>query len=75
MEGTAFSKYHPKISVKGAKPHPVDLVEFIAMASVDPPDIDYVPNLPEEVITSGALSDAQLEVTPYTGSAAGTERS
>ena len=39
------------------------------MAAVDPPDVTYTPNLPEELITSGKLSIAQLENIVYAGQA------
>ncbi|GAH84471.1 unnamed protein product, partial [marine sediment metagenome] len=45
------------------------LVESSAMASVLPPKADYKPVLPSKVVTSGALSKAQLEATIYAGQA------
>ena len=39
------------------------------MAAVEPPDVTYTPNLPQSLITSGALSDAQLENIIYAGQA------
>ena len=39
------------------------------MASVEPPNPTYVPNLPKEIVTSGALSEAQLENLIYAGQA------
>lgn len=63
-----YSDYFPKkLTVKGAKPHPANLVESAAMAAVNPPDITYTPNLPREAVTSGALSIAQLETIVYAG--------
>ena len=39
------------------------------MASVDPIDATYTPNLPQKVIESGALSSAQIEAIIYSGQA------
>lgn len=69
-ENDVFANYHPsKVSVPGAKPHPADLVESAAMASVPPPDPTYTPNLPKDVIEEGKLSEAQIENIVYAGQA------
>ena len=65
-----YADYEPaKLPIKGAKPHPTKLVESSAMASVPAPVATYTPNLPQELITSGALSSAQLENIVYAGQA------
>jgi len=65
-----YSRYEPrKTRIEGAKKHPAKLVESAAMSAVDPPDVTYTPNLPKSLITSGALSDAQLENIIYAGQA------
>jgi predicted RNA methylase len=57
------------IAIPGAKPHPTPLVQSAAMASVAPPIPSYQPHLPVELMTGGALSDAQLESVIYAGEA------
>lgn len=65
-----YSTYVPrKARIKGSKPHPAKLVESAAMAAVEPPDVTYTPNLPENVVKDGILSDAQLENVIYAGQA------
>lgn len=59
----------PKTPVKGTKRHPAQIVESAAMAAVDAPQATYVPNIPKELITSGALSDVQLTNIVYAGQA------
>ena len=53
----------------GAKPHGIPLDETVAMAEVDLPEATYTPNLPAELIQTGALSSAQLEFVIYAGQA------
>jgi hypothetical protein len=56
-----------RIEIPSAKPHPDQLVESVAMASVLPPAPSYRPMLQARAIT--ALSDAQLETLIHAGEA------
>ncbi len=57
------------IAIDGAKPHPTPLVQSAAMASVAPPRPSYRPHLPPGLLSTGVLSDAQLESIVYAGEA------
>ncbi|MBW4093289.1 MAG: methylase, partial [Proteobacteria bacterium] len=59
------------IVIPGAQPHPTKLVQSAAMASVAPPRPSYRPHLPPEIVSSGLLSDAQIESVIYAGEAHG----
>lgn len=58
-----------RVAIPDAQPHPSALVESGPMASVALPAPTYRPHLPPAAITTGALSDAQLEVGIYAGEA------
>lgn len=71
-EGTVFAAYRvQKAVVRGAVPHPANVVESAAMASVESPDVTYRHHLPAEVIADGHISDLQLEDVIYAGQATG----
>ena len=65
-----FAVYSPaKVRIPGAQPHPTELVESSVMASVPPVTPSYSPKIPQNIVTSGALSEAQLEQVVYAGQA------
>ncbi|MBA3013972.1 MAG: strawberry notch family protein [Proteobacteria bacterium] len=70
LGNSTFEEYEPqKVKIEGAHSHNTPLVESAALASVASPDPTYTPNLPEEIITKGLLSAAQLEAVVYAGQA------
>ena len=65
-----FETYsYAHVPTKNATPHKGMLVQSAAMAAVPSPQMTYVPNLPIELITSGAISGAQLEPIILAGQA------
>ncbi len=65
-EGSVYAAYRvQKARVSGAEPHPANVVESVAMASVEPPDVTYQHALPLDVIREGRISDIQLEDMIY----------
>ena len=59
----------PYVSTRltGGIDHPAPLVESAAMAAVVPPPITYRPHLDPQLVSSGALSNIQLERICYAG--------
>jgi len=69
-EGTVFAAYRvQKAIVRGAHPHPANVVESTAMACVEPPDVTYRHHVPADVIAEGRVSNLQLEDVIYAGQA------
>ena len=68
-DNARFAGYQPQYKVKGAKPHMSPLSESLAMASVPLPDLTYKLSVPQDVISKGYLTDAQLEAVAYAGQA------
>jgi hypothetical protein len=69
-EGTVFAAYRvQKAIVRGAHPHPANVVESTAMACVEPPDVTYHHQLPADLIIEGRVSNLQLEDVIYAGQA------
>ena len=72
LTASVFDAYRPTVRVPGSRPHPTRLVESAAMAAASVPPCFYRPTLPEHLVESGALSDAQLEAVCRAGDAHGT---
>ncbi|MEP6924111.1 MAG: strawberry notch-like NTP hydrolase domain-containing protein, partial [Pyrinomonadaceae bacterium] len=51
----------------GGRIHPGDIVESSSMASVEPPDITYTPQIDPRIINDGKLSALQYEAVVYAG--------
>ena len=65
-----YLPYRPsRITIEGARPHPTDLVESIAMGSIMAPRPSGAPTLPTGAVDRGRLSEAQLETLIYANSA------
>lgn len=66
-EDGKFARYKPaKLPEEwGAQPHRGDVIETAAMAGTEPPPIYLKPNIPEEIIHSGGISEVQLEAVSY----------
>ena len=64
-----YETYVASRAVPGGQPHPADLSETAAMGDVSLPEVDYTPNLPQELIDNGAISDVQSEVIVMAGAA------
>jgi len=68
--GTVFAAYRvQKAVVRGAQPHPANVVESTAMACVEPPDVTYHHHLPADIVIEGRVSTLQLEDVIYAGQA------
>jgi predicted RNA methylase len=59
------------IRIPGSQAHPTRLVQSAAMASVAPPKPSYRPHVRAKIISTGLLSDAQLESVIHAGEAHG----
>jgi NTP hydrolase family protein/strawberry notch-like protein/inorganic pyrophosphatase-like protein len=65
-----YENYKPeRLKIKGSIKHPTPLVQSAAMSAVTPPAPSYEISIPNKVVTSGKLSDIQIESIVYTGQA------
>ena len=66
---SVFEDYAPLAVIEGAQAHPSPLAESAAMASMVSPPIDYTPDLPQDIVSTGKLSAAQIETIARAGDA------
>ena len=69
LKGELYQDYQVSATMEGARPHPASIVESAALAAAPVPKVDYVPDLPPELVQSGAISDIQLEPVIVGGAA------
>lgn len=68
LTDSIFEQYQPQqLRVKNAQPHPAKVSESAAMSAIEPPVITYKPNIPQDIIDKGVVSDVQLEAISYAG--------
>ncbi|MDH5451990.1 MAG: strawberry notch family protein, partial [Paracoccaceae bacterium] len=65
-----YETYRPeRVKIAGAVAHPTPVVQSAAMTATKMPKSDYQPHIPKKLITSGELSDIQVEAIIYAGMA------
>ena len=68
LTDSIFEQYQPQpLRVTNAQPHPAKVSESAAMSAIEPPAITYKPNISQEIIDKGVVSDVQLEAISYAG--------
>lgn len=68
LTDSIFEQYEPQpLLLQNVQPHPANISESAAMSAIQPPPITYKPNLSQEIIDKGILSDVQLEAVSYAG--------
>lgn len=68
LTDSVYEEYIPhKLLLKGAKAHPAKISESVAMSAIEPPAVTYKPDLPQDIIDRGVLSNVQLEAITYAG--------
>ena len=68
LTDSIFEHYQTQpLRLKNAQPHPAKVSESAAMSAIEPPVVTYKPNIPQDVVENGILSDVQLEAISYAG--------
>ena len=68
LTDSIFEQYQTQpLAVRNAQPHPGKVSESAAMSAIEPPPITYKPNLSQDIIDKGVVSDVQLEAISYAG--------
>ena len=68
LTDSIFEQYQTQpLQLKNTKPHPARVSESAAMSAITPPAVTYKPNISQEIIEKGVVSDVQLEAISYAG--------
>ena len=68
LTDSIFERYEPQgLLLDDVQPHPANISESAAMSAIQPPPVTYRPNLSQDIISKGILSDVQLEAVTYAG--------
>ena len=68
LTDSIFEQYEPQpLLLQNVQPHPANISESAAMSAIQPPTVTYKPNLSQDLIDKGVLSDVQLEAVTYAG--------
>jgi len=68
LTDSIFEQYEPQpLLLQNVQPHPANISESAAMSAIQPPSVTYKPNLNQEIVDKGILSDVQLEAVTYAG--------
>ena len=68
LTDSIFEQYQTQpLQLKNTKPHPARVSESAAMSAITPPVVTYKPNISQDIIEKGVVSDVQLEAISYAG--------
>jgi len=68
LTDSIFEQYEPQpLLLHNVQPHPANISESAAMSAIQPPPVTYKPQLSQDLIDKGVLSDVQLEAVTYAG--------
>ena len=68
LTDSIFENYEPQpLLIQNVQSHPANISESAAMSAIQPPPVTYKPNLSQDIIDNGVLSDVQLEAVTYAG--------
>ena|GEM_PF-799819 len=68
LTDSIFENYEPQpLLLQNVQPHPANISESAAMSAIQPPPVTYKPQLSQDIIDKGILSDVQLEAVTYAG--------
>ena len=68
LTDSIFEQYQTQpLKFPNTKAHPGKVSESAAMSAITPPPVTYKPNLPQDIVENGVVSDVQLEAISYAG--------